>query len=120
RGGRPVEGLGCRGAPVDEQPLARTCGQPDPAHVVALAVTQIEPAEAEPVLDAPQLDQPALVLGRERVTFGTGSGSAARAYRPGLRQLLLGELTQTVEPAIHPVYLTLLAGDNGVARRIRR
>ena len=118
--GRPVERLGGGRAPVDEQPLARRRRQPDPADVIALAVTEIEPAEAEPVLDAAQLDQPALVLGGERVTLGTGRGGAARAHRPGLGQLPLGELAQTVEPAIHPVDLSLLGGDDGVSRLIRR
>jgi len=58
RGG-PVERLGRRRPPVDQQLPVLVVGEPDPADVPALAAEQVEPAEAEPLLDRPQLGQPA-------------------------------------------------------------
>jgi hypothetical protein len=77
RGG-PVERLGRRRPPVDQQLPVLVVGQPDPADVPALATEQVQPAEAEPLLDRTQLGQPGGVQGHEGVPLAAGRRSAGR------------------------------------------
>ncbi len=84
------------------------------AHVIALA-SQLEPAEAEPELDAAQLHQPPLVFGGEGVTFGTRGGGTERARCAGFGQLPLREVAQVVQPGVHAVDLFLLGGRTRLA-----
>jgi hypothetical protein len=114
-GGRLVERLGRRGAPVDEHAVLLVVGQADPADVEPVAVGQVQTAEDQPVLHRPQLAEPVLVQGREGVALGSALVAAGGTAATHLGEVRRGAFTQLVEPCVQLVDTVLLLGDLGPA-----
>ena len=82
----------------------------DPADVAALAVGEVEAAEAQPVLRRVQLGDLLAVLQAENLAFGPCLVRAALlAEHPG--EPAGGSLAELVQPAIKHRDISLLGGD---------
>ena len=82
----------------------------DPADIAALAVVEVEPAEAQPVLGRVELGDLLAVHGAERLALGPGRWRAAGLpQHPG--QPARGALTQVIEAAVEHRYVVLLEVD---------
>jgi hypothetical protein len=79
-GGGQIKGPRGRGAPVHQQLLivAGFVVNPDPPDIPALAVVEIEPAEAQPVLGRVELGELLCVHCAERLPLGPGLMRPAR------------------------------------------
>ena len=100
RGGRAVEGLRGRRAPVREQRGVLVVGEPDPPDVARRAVRQVEPAEGEALLDAVELGQAILVQGRERVPLGAVLRRAGRTVASHVGEACRGLGAQRVQARV--------------------
>ena len=67
--GSPVERLRRLGAPVGEQQIALGAAQREPADIQAIAVIEVQPAEAQIALGRFQLGAPFLILVCERIAL---------------------------------------------------
>ena len=105
-GGRLVEGLRGRRAPVDEQLVARLVGHAYPADVAPLAVVEVEAPEAQPRLDVGEGAHPLPVQAHERVSFGPRSRRTDRARSGGAIERGPGLLEQLVELAVEPAHVS--------------
>ena len=114
--GRPVERLRGRCPPVQQQLPVLVVGQPDPADVAVLAVAQVQPPEAQPVLDGAQLAQPAAVQRGERVALGAGRGGAGAGRAAYPLQRLPGPGPELVESPVERVEVALLGVELLLAR----
>ena len=100
------------GAPVHEQLLvvAGIVVNADPADVPALAVVEIEPAEAQAVLRRVELGELLGVHDAECLALGPGLMRPARLPQH-LRQPARGAIPQLIEPAVEHGDVLLLAPD---------
>ena len=119
RGG-PVERLGRRRPPVDQQLPVLVVGQPDPADVPALAAEQVQPAEAEPLLHRPQLGQPTGVQCDEGVPLAARGRRAGRRLPSHRVQRPLAAHPQLVQPRVEHVQVLLLGLALGVDHHASR
>src|SRR3954454_19148528 len=110
RGG-PVERLGYRRPPVDQQRVVALVGQPDPADVVPVAAEHVQTAEAQAGLDGVELRQPVLVHRREGVALAAVLRRAAGAAAADLGQALPGLVAQVVQPRVEPGQVLLFPVD---------
>jgi len=101
-GGRPVEGLGGRRPPVDEQRFVVGGRQPEAADVVAGALAHVEAPEAEGKVADVEGRQAVLEVRGQGVTLLTPLVGAARRT-PDPAELVAQLRPHLVEPGVEPL-----------------